>query len=211
MLVIGVPAAPAVTLMVTAGGVKLVPPSIGPGTVSTTFPPDVETVPGTVPPEASAETNVEFAGVGMVIFRLLMLFTVKPEAEPGTEETPGVTVMATAEPDAAELGAVPVTDVVMVEVCPIPRIVPRQLQFTLTGSALAGAVEQKTVATATGARMPARIRDEVDLMAISRKCRATVRQDVGPSEMGVQNIACSETLRGRNVEHGVLEIVIIRY
>ncbi|MEV0110084.1 hypothetical protein AB0H42_27625 [Nocardia sp. NPDC050799] len=106
----------------------------------------------------------------MVIFRLLMLFTVKPEAELGTDEAPGVMVIATAEPDAAELGAVPVTDVVMVEVWPIPRIVPRQFQFTLTGAALAGAARQKTVATATGARMPARSRDEVDLMAISRKC-----------------------------------------
>src|SRR5690606_432571 len=171
--------------MVTAGGVKLVPPSIGPGTVRTTFPPDVETVPSTVPPETSAETSVEFAGVGMVIFRLLMLLTVKPDAELGTDETPGVMVIATSEPDAAELGAVPVTDVVMVEVWPIPRIVPWQLQFTLTGAAFAGAVEQKTVAMATGARMLARSRDEVDLMAISRKCRATVRPDVGPSEMGV--------------------------
>jgi hypothetical protein len=165
--------------------VKPVPPAIGPGTVRTTFPPDVETEPATVPPEAVAETNVEFAGVGMVIFRLLMLFTVKPEAEPGTDEAPGVMVMATAEPDAAELGAVPVTDVVMVEVWPIPRIVPRQFQFTLTGSAFAGAAKLKTVATATGARRPARSRDEVDLMAISRKCRAMVRLDVGPSEMGV--------------------------
>lgn len=169
MLVIGVPAAPAVTLMVTAGGVKLVPPAIGPGTVRTTLPPDVETVPATVPPEASAETKVEFAGVGMVIFRLLMLFTVKPEAELGTDETPGVTVMATSDPDAAELGAVPVTDVVMVEVWLMPRIVPWQLQFTLTGAAFAGAVEQKTVAMATGARMPARRREEVDLMAVSRE------------------------------------------
>lgn len=170
MLVIGVPAAPAVTLTVTAGGVKLVPPAIGPGTVRTTFPPDVVTVPATVPPEAVAETNVEFTGVGMVILRLLMLFTVKPEAELGTDEAPGVIVMATAEPDAAELGAVPVTDVVMVEVWPIPRIVPRQLQFTLTGLALAGAAKQKAVATAIGAIMPARSRDEVDLMAVSRKC-----------------------------------------
>ncbi|WP_157116989.1 hypothetical protein [Nocardia flavorosea] len=109
----------------------------------------------------------------------------KPEAELGTDETPGVTVMATADPDAAELGAVPVTDVVMVEVWLIPRTVPWQLQFTLTGAAFAGAVEQKKVATATGARMPARSREEVDLMVISRGYRATVRLDVGPSEMGV--------------------------
>ncbi|WP_157171961.1 hypothetical protein, partial [Nocardia higoensis] len=158
---------------------KLVPPAIGPGTVRTTFPPDVETVPGTVPPDAVAETSVEFAGVGNVIFRLLMLFTVKPEAELGTDETPGVRVMATAEPDAAELGAVPVTDVLMLEVWPMPRIVPRQLQFTLTVAAFAGVTVQNTVATATGARTAARSRDE-DLMAISRKCRATVRRDVEP-------------------------------
>ncbi|GGN80515.1 hypothetical protein GCM10011610_29980 [Nocardia rhizosphaerihabitans] len=154
--------------MVTAGGVKLVPPAIGPGTVRTTFPPDVATVPATVPPEAVAETKVEFAGVGMVIFRLLMLFTVKPDAELGTDEAPGVIVMATAEPDAAELGAVPVTDVFMLEVWPIPKMVPRQLQFTLTGAAFTGAAKQNMVATATGARNPARKREEVDLMAISR-------------------------------------------
>ena len=169
MLVIGVPGVPAVTLMVTAGGVKLVPPAIGPGTVRTTFPPDVVTVPATVPPEAVAETSVEFAGVGKVIFKLLMLFTVKPEAELGTDEEPGVRVMATAEPDAAELGAVPVTDVVILEVWPIPRMVPLQLQFTLTGAAFAGAARQKTVATATGARTPARTREEIDLMTNSRK------------------------------------------
>ncbi|MFE9789755.1 hypothetical protein ACFYO7_30705 [Nocardia salmonicida] len=160
--------------MVTAGGVKLVPPAIGPGTVRTTFPPDVATVPATVPPEAVAETNVEFAGVGMVIFRLLMLFTVKPAAELGTDEAPGVMVMATAEPDAAEPGAVPVTDVVILEVWPMPKTVPLQLQFTLIGAAFAGAAKQKTVATATGAIRPARNRDEVDLMANSRKCRAAV-------------------------------------
>ncbi|MET9211650.1 MULTISPECIES: hypothetical protein [unclassified Nocardia] len=154
--------------MVTAGGVKLVPPAIGPGTVSTTFPPDVETEPATVPPEAVAETNVEFAGVGMVIFRLLMLFTVKPDAELGTDEAPGVIVMATAEPDAAEPGAVPVTDVFILEVWPMPKMVPRQLQFTLTGAAFTGAAKQNTVATATGARNPARNREEVELMAISR-------------------------------------------
>ncbi|MFD6388678.1 hypothetical protein ACWF9G_07275 [Nocardia sp. NPDC055029] len=104
----------------------------------------------------------------MVIFRLLMLFTVKPDAELGTDEAPGVIVMATAEPDATELGAVPVTDVFMLEVWPIPKTVPRQLQFTLTGAAFTGAAKQNTVATATGARNPARKREEVDLMAISR-------------------------------------------
>ncbi|NKY84890.1 hypothetical protein [Nocardia veterana] len=126
----------------------------------------------------------------MVIFRLLMLFTVKPEAELGTDDEPGVRVMATAEPDAAELGAVPVTVVVMLEVWPIPRIVPLQLQFTLTGAAFAGAARQKTVATAAGARTPTRNREENDLMAISRKCRATVRRDVEPHRE-VLNITCS--------------------
>ncbi len=159
------------------------PPAIGPGTVRTIFPPDVETVPGTVPPEAVAETNVEFAGVGMVICRSLMLFTVKPEAELGTDELPGVMVMATADPDAAELGAVPVTEVAMVEVWPMPKIVPRQSQFTSTAAAFAGAAKQNAVATAAGRRMPARSMDEVGLMAISKKCRATVRLDVEPSEM----------------------------
>ncbi|WP_410873364.1 hypothetical protein [Nocardia sp. A7] len=94
----------------------------------------------------------------------------KPEAELGTDEAPGVMVMATAEPDAVELGAVPVTEVVMFEVWPMPKTVPRQFQFTLTGAALTGAAKQKTVAMATGVRKPARNRVEVDLMAISRKC-----------------------------------------
>ncbi|NKX85939.1 hypothetical protein [Nocardia coubleae] len=112
--------------------------------------------------------------MGMVIFRLLMLFTVKPEAELGTDDAPGVMVMATADPDAAEPGAVPVTVVFMLEVWLIPRTVPRQAQFTLTGAALTGAARQKTVATATGAIKPARNREVVDIMAISRKCRAVV-------------------------------------
>ncbi|MEU4322333.1 hypothetical protein ACFV24_26620 [Nocardia fluminea] len=145
-------------------------------------------MPATVPPDAVAETKVEFAGVGMVIFRLLMLFTVKPAAELGTDEAPGVMVIATAEPDAAEAGAVPVTEVFILEVWPIPKTVPRQLQFTLTGAAFTGAAKQKTVATATGARKPARNREEVDLMAISKKCRAAVRRTVEPQIMGVQKI-----------------------
>ncbi|MEU4651413.1 hypothetical protein [Nocardia fluminea] len=124
----------------------------------------------------------------MVIFRLLMLFTVKPAAELGTDEAPGVMVMATAEPDAAEAGAVPVTEVFILEVWPMPKTVPRQLQFTLTGAAFTGAAKQKTVATATGARKPARNREEVDLMAISKKCRAAVRRVVEPQIMGVQKI-----------------------
>ncbi|MFD3745707.1 hypothetical protein [Nocardia sp. NPDC058633] len=124
----------------------------------------------------------------MVIFRLLMLFTVKPEAELGTDEAPGVMVMATAEPDAAELGAVPVTEVFMFEVWLIPKTVPRQFQLTLTGAAFTGAAKQKTVATATGARRPARNRDDVDLMAISRKCRAAVRRDVQPQKGCSKNI-----------------------
>ncbi|MGW6121345.1 hypothetical protein ACWFRF_20050 [Nocardia sp. NPDC055165] len=125
----------------------------------------------------------------MVIFRLLMLFTVNPEAEVGTDEAPGVMVMATAEPDAAELGAVPVTEVFMLEVWPIPRTVPRQLQFTLTGAAFTGAAKQKTVAMATGAIKPARNREEVDIMAISRECRAAVRREFEPLKNG-----CSENI-----------------
>ncbi|GAB2656794.1 hypothetical protein GCM10027088_38730 [Nocardia goodfellowii] len=81
----------------------------------------------------------------------------KPEAELGTVEGPGVRVMATADPAATELGAVPSTEVVMLEVCPMPKIVPRQLILTLTEAALAGVVRQKSVAIATGATTPARI------------------------------------------------------
>ncbi|WP_158675699.1 hypothetical protein [Nocardia stercoris] len=53
-----------------------------------------------------------------------MLVTVKPEAELGTDEEPGVSVMATAVPCTAEAGAVPVTVVVMLEVWLTPKIVP---------------------------------------------------------------------------------------
>ncbi|WP_157534910.1 hypothetical protein [Nocardia inohanensis] len=81
-------------------------------------------MPATVPPETLAETSVEFAGVGQVIFKLLMFVTLNPDAELGTDEAPGVSVMATAEPAAAEAGAAPVTDVDILEVCPIPKIVP---------------------------------------------------------------------------------------
>ncbi|GAB2448491.1 hypothetical protein GCM10027262_71990 [Nocardia tengchongensis] len=121
-------------------------------------------MPATEPPEAVAETSVEFAGVGKVIFRLLMLVTVNPEAELGTVDAPGVRVMATAEPDAAEPGAVPVTVVVMLEVWPIPKIVPWQLQFTVTGVAFAGAANAKTVASATGVTIPARSSTEAVLL-----------------------------------------------
>ncbi|MFJ2837907.1 MULTISPECIES: hypothetical protein [Nocardia] len=199
--------------MVTAGGVKLVPPAIGPGTVRTTFPPDVATVPATVPPEAVAETRVEFAGVGMVIFRLLMLFTVKPDAELGTDEAPGVMVMATAEPEATELGAVPVTEVFMLEVWPIPRTVPRQLQFTLTGAAFTGAAKQNMVATATGARNPAEKSEEVDLMAISRnieqRCDGLSSRKWGCSK----NIARSSLSGVEIVNPGLSELSLfaIRY
>ncbi|MEV4205768.1 hypothetical protein OG308_22095 [Nocardia salmonicida] len=123
----------------------------------------------------------------MVIFRLLMLFTVKPAAELGTDEAPGVMVMATAEPDAAEPGAVPVTDVVILEVWPMPKTVPLQLQFTLMGTAFAGAAKQKTVATATGAIRPARNRDEVDLMANSRNVEQRY-DEKSNRKMGVQKI-----------------------
>ncbi|WP_297609721.1 hypothetical protein [Nocardia sp.] len=129
-------------------------------------------MPATVPPETVAETSVEFAGVGKVIFKLLMFVTLRPAAELGTEETPGVRVMATAEPDAAELGAVPSTDVVMLEVWLMPKTVPWQLQFTLTGVAFAGAAKQKRVASATGVTTPARSStDAVDLIIISKNVK----------------------------------------
>ncbi|WP_433562134.1 hypothetical protein ACQP1O_32150 [Nocardia sp. CA-151230] len=105
----------------------------------------------------------------------------KPEAELGTVDTPGVRVMATAEPDAAELGAAPSTDVVMLEVWPIPKIVPWQLQFTLTAVAFAGAAKQKTVASATGVTTPARSSmDAVDLITISKMRSNGTTRDVAP-------------------------------
>ncbi|HKR49008.1 MAG TPA: hypothetical protein VJT72_05390 [Pseudonocardiaceae bacterium] len=106
----------AVTLTVTAGGVKVEPPVIGPGTVSTTLLPTRAVEPATVPPDVLAETYVEFAGTGMSIFRLLILVTVKPDAVVGTVEEPGVRVMATGEPAVTEPGAAPVTEVVMLDV-----------------------------------------------------------------------------------------------
>ncbi|WP_157573914.1 hypothetical protein [Nocardia jejuensis] len=136
-------------------------------------------MPATVPPEAVAETIVEFAGVGKVIFRLLMFVTLKPDAELGTEEEPGVRVIATAEPVAAEPGAVPVTDVVMLEVWPMPKIVPWQLQFTLTGAALAGDAKQKTDASAIGATTPERSStDAVVLITISKNAKHWLRPEL---------------------------------
>ena len=111
-----VPGALAVTLMVTAGGVKLLPPLIGPGTVSTTSEPTRAAEPDTVPPDVLVETNVEFAGTGMIIFRLLMFVTVKPEADDGTLDEPGVRVMATGDPAVTDAGAAPSTEVFMLEV-----------------------------------------------------------------------------------------------
>ncbi|MEU0545259.1 hypothetical protein [Nocardia sp. NPDC005978] len=97
-----------------------------------------------------------------------MFVTVNPDAELGTEEAPGVRVMATAEPEVADAGAVPVTVVPMLEVCPMPKMVPWQLQFTLIGAAFAGAAKLKKVASATGVTMPARSNtDAVVLMTIS--------------------------------------------
>jgi hypothetical protein len=115
-LLVTVPTAVAVTLMVTAGGVKVEPPEIGPGTVSTTLLPTRADEPETVPPEVLVETNVEFAGTGMVIFRLLIFVTGNPDAEDGTDDDPGVRVMATGEPAVTDAGAVPVTDVVILDV-----------------------------------------------------------------------------------------------
>ncbi|WP_157516872.1 hypothetical protein [Mycobacterium sp. MS1601] len=116
-----VPGASAVTLIVTAGGVKEEPPLMGPGMVSTTSDPTRATEgapPGTLPPEILVDTNVEFAGTGMSIFRLLMFWTVNPDAEDGTDEAPGVRVMASGEPAVTEPdgAVVPSTDVVILDV-----------------------------------------------------------------------------------------------
>ncbi|MUM04210.1 hypothetical protein B5P44_05355 [Mycobacterium sp. CBMA 213] len=92
------------------------PPEIGPGTVSTTLLPTRAVEPETLPPDALDETYVEFAGTGMSIFILLMLTTVTPAADVGTVDEPGAMVMATGEPAVTELGAVPVTEVVMLDV-----------------------------------------------------------------------------------------------
>ncbi|MBX8691986.1 hypothetical protein ABQF44_09445 [Mycolicibacterium porcinum] len=74
-------------------------------------------MPEKVPPDALAETNVEFGGTGMIIFMLLILTTEKPGIGlVGTVDAPGAMVMATAEFAATELGAVPVTEVVMLDV-----------------------------------------------------------------------------------------------
>ncbi|MHA3024799.1 hypothetical protein ACXPWS_31520 [Mycobacterium sp. BMJ-28] len=111
--------------------------------------------PETVPPDVLVETYVEFAGTGMSIFRLLMLVTVKPEAVDGTVDEPGVRVMATGEPAVTEPGAVPVTEVVMLDVWPMPKMVPLQLQFTLT-AAFAVPAKQSAAASATGVTTPTR-------------------------------------------------------
>jgi hypothetical protein len=104
----------------------------------------------------------------MSILRLLMLVTVKPEAEDGTVDEPGVRVMATGDVAVTEPGAVPVTDVVMLEVWPMPKIVPLQLQFTLT-AAFAVPAKHRAAASATGVTTPARRSvAEFDRMVISK-------------------------------------------
>jgi hypothetical protein len=64
------------------------------------------------------DTNVEFAGTGMSIFRLLMFWTVNPDAEAGTDDAPGVRVIARGEPAVTEpVGTVvPSTEVVILDV-----------------------------------------------------------------------------------------------
>jgi hypothetical protein len=107
------PAALAVTLMVTGGGVYDEPPGVEPGMVSTTLLP----TRAVEPPVALEETYVEFAGTGMSIFMLLILTTLKPGIGfNGTVDEPGAMVMATGEPAVTEPGAVPVTEVVMLDV-----------------------------------------------------------------------------------------------
>ncbi|MBJ7464586.1 MAG: hypothetical protein JHD38_13205 [Mycolicibacterium sp.] len=115
------------------------------------------------------ETNVEFAGTGMVIFRLLMFVTVKPDADDGTLDEPGVRVMATGEPAVTEAGAVPSTDVVMLEFCEMPRTVPWQLQLTLV-AAFATPEKHKAAASAIGVTAPTRSNlDVFDRMNFSPK------------------------------------------
>ncbi|MDT0551536.1 hypothetical protein, partial [Streptomyces lonegramiae] len=72
-----------------------------------------------------------------------------------TVDDPGVRVMATGEPAVTELGAAPVTEVVILDVWPTPLIVPLQLQFTLT-AAFAVPAKQRAAARATGVTAPAR-------------------------------------------------------
>jgi hypothetical protein len=145
------PGALAVTLMVTAGGMYDEPPGIGPGTVSTTLPLTRAVVPGKVPPDALEETYVELAGTGMSIFMLLILTTVTPAADVGTVDEPGAMVIATGEPAVTEPGAVPVTEVVMLDV----PTVAWQLQFTET-AACAVPAKQSAAASAIGVMAPAR-------------------------------------------------------
>jgi hypothetical protein len=169
-LLVTEPGAVAVTLRVTAGGVKVEPPVIGPGTVSTTLLPTRAVEPETVPPDVLAETYVEFAGTGMSIFRLLILVTVKMDSTvDGTVDEPGVRVMATGEPAVTEPGAVLVTEVVMLDVWPTPEIVPLQLQFTLT-AAFAVPAKQSAATSATGVTAPARSSVDVfDRIVISKR------------------------------------------
>jgi hypothetical protein len=162
------PGAVAVTLMVTAGGVKLEPPAIGPGMDSSTFDPTRAAEPDTVPPEALVETNVELAGTGMIIFMVLMLFTVTPTADDGTVDEPGAMVMATADPAVTEPGAVPVTEVVMLDVEGMGPSLPWQLQLTLT-AAFAVPAKQSAAANAIGVMTPARSSVEFDRIVVSKE------------------------------------------
>jgi len=151
--------------MVTAGGVYVAPPEIGPGTVSTTLLPTRAVVPGTDPPDALEETYVELAGTGMSIFMLLILTTVTPAADVGTVDEPGAMVMATGEPAVTEPGAVVVTEVVMLDV-PTEAL---QLQFTET-AACAVPAKQTAAASAIGVMAPARRNVDVfDRIVISKR------------------------------------------
>ncbi|MDO3403341.1 hypothetical protein QWI29_25135 [Mycolicibacterium neoaurum] len=119
------------------------------------------------------ETNVEFAGTGMIIFRLLIFVTVKPEADDGTLDEPGVRVMATGEPAVTEPGATPSTDVVMLEVWETPRTVPWQLQLTVV-AAFATPAKHMAAASAIGVTAPTRsIVDVFDRITYSQKVRVT--------------------------------------
>ncbi|TGD85103.1 hypothetical protein BayCH28_22115 [Mycolicibacterium sp. CH28] len=87
----------------------------------------------------------------MSIFMLLMLLIVKPSTVDGTVDEPGAMLMATAEPAVTELGAVPVTDVVWLDV-PADAL---QDQFTET-AACAVPAKQSAAARAIGVMAPAR-------------------------------------------------------
>jgi hypothetical protein len=109
----------------------------------------------------------------MSIFRLLMFWTVNPDAEDGTDDAPGVRVMASGEPAVTDpVGTVvPSTDVVILDVCATPATVPWQLQLTLV-AAFATPAKHIAVASTIGVTAPARSNVDVfDRIVISQEVR----------------------------------------